>query len=824
MRIIPFIISVVITVGFVFLFNTRLSIKNDKTPRLGNFFSPQTGFWRNAEPADYNFSINLKTTLLKDKVDVYLDERLVPHVFAQNEHDAYFVQGYLHARFRLWQMEFQTYAAAGRLAELIGAKKGDYSILDNRDRYFRRLGMTWAAENSCKAMEANPDTKAVMDAYTDGINYYIENLKPVNYPIEYKLLDYAPEKWSNYKTALFLKYMSYDLAGYEEDFERTNAKKFLSADEYEKAYPYGRDSLDPVIPKGSMFDKPNITLKVPVNADSLYFNYYDSLKAQPQKPDAFNGSNNWAVAGSKTASGKPILCGDPHLGLNLPSLWFEMQIRTPQWNVYGVSFPGAPAIPIGFNDSIAWSETNAMRDVRDYYEIKFKDKTQNEYWFNGEWRKTEWRIERIKVSGESDYIDSIPMTVFGPVMYEKRFPNQAESSGQQQKSYAVRWKAHDPSNEGWTFIKMARAKNYNDYLDAIKTFECPGQNFVFASKNGDIAIWDQGAFPAKWRRQGDFIMPGTDSSYMWHGVIPINENPHMMNPARGFVSSANQLPTDTTYPYYLGGSYDLYRGIEINKKLSVLSAITPKDMQLLQTDNYNIMAATIVPVLLRNMSDSNMNDKEKQYADIIKKWNYRYDAFEEAPVIFDNWMNYFTNMIWGDDITQRSKFATVLPQISVLVEAVIKDSNFQFIDDRNTTSKETLRDVVWQSFRRAALDLDSMHNIYGNLSYGKIKGTEIMHLMRLLPFSKIGLNVGGGRNIINATQKNHGPSWRMVVHLDSVTDAYGVYPGGQSGNPGSKFYDTFIDAWAENKYYPLWVMNKNDITDQRIKWKISFSN
>ncbi len=821
MRLLKFLISIAITIGLIFMLNHRWTIGGNRTPRLGSFLSPQTGFWQNAEDTSAGYSINLKTPLLEDKVNVYLDDRLVPHVFAQNEHDVYFVQGYLHAKFRLWQMEFQTYAAAGRLAELVGHKKGDYDIVEQRDRQFRRLGMGWAAENSVKAMEANPDTKAVMDAYTSGVNFYIDGLRPQDYPVEYKLLNYAPEPWSNLKTALFLKYMSYDLAGYEDDFEHNNILGSFTKKQFEQAYPYGNDSLIPIIPRDTPFAKPAIALHIPESADSLYFTYKQDSILPRDKPNPANGSNNWAVAGSKTASGRPILCGDPHLGLNLPSLWFEMQLHTPQWNAYGASFPGAAAIAIGFNDSIAWSETNAMRDVLDYYEITFRDRNQTEYLFNGQWMKTDWRVDTIKISGEPDMIDSIAMTVIGPVMYDHRYGNLSNNG----KAYAARWKAHDPSNEGWTFVKLVRAKNYNDYLDAIKTFECPGQNFVFAAKNGDIAMWNQGAFPARWRRQGDFVMPGYDSSYMWQGIIPQAENPHEQNPVRGFVSSANQLPVDTTYPYYLAGGFDLYRGITISKMLRGMTGITPQRMKQMQTDDYNALAGTAVPFLKKHLYDSLLNDTGKKYADALRTWNYHNEASSIAPAVFVLLMNNLNKAVWNDELAAAGSLRVATPSQADLIEALLRDSAFLFVDDVRTVQRETINDIVQAAFTQTANQLDSIYQKNtGNITWGKINDGQVNHLLRIAPFSQLDLNVGGGSNVINATHGSHGPSWRMVVHLTDKTEAYGVYPGGQNGNPGSPFYNNFISTWAAGKYYPLWVMTDAEVASPRVKWKMSFSN
>ncbi|MEO5648142.1 MAG: penicillin acylase family protein, partial [Chitinophagaceae bacterium] len=348
MRLIAFIIFAAITVGLVLLLNTKIVAPIP----LGAILSPQHGLWQNAEAVDADISENLSFAGLKGKVDVYFDDRLVPHIIAEKDEDVYFVQGYIHAKFRLWQMEFQTHAAAGRVSELLG----DTAL--NFDRQKRRLGMVYAAENSLQEMEKDPETKAICDAYTAGINNYIVGLTEASLPVEYKLLGYKPEKWSNLKTALFLKYMALDLAGYETDFEMTNAKSVFSMSDIVKLYPLLNDSLDPMVPRGTVYALPLLNIMPPATTDSLYLVPLDSVSIKADKPDPANGSNNWAVAGSKTRSGSPILANDPHLGLNLPSLWYELQMSTPTFNAYGVSFPGAPGVIIGFNDSCAFGFTN----------------------------------------------------------------------------------------------------------------------------------------------------------------------------------------------------------------------------------------------------------------------------------------------------------------------------------------------------------------------------------------------------------------------------------------------------------------------------------
>src|SRR6187399_2251898 len=248
MKIGPFLIATVITTGLVY----GLSKKWGSVPPIGKFLSPQFGVWQNAEPAENDFGAELKFASLKGKAEIYFDNRLVPHVFTENDEDAYFVQGYLHAKFRLWQMEFQAKAAAGRLSEILGAGK-DTAIL-NFDRNMRRLGMVYAAKRSVEESERDPESKSACDAYTAGVNAYIENLKESELPLEYKLLDYKPEKWDNLKIALFLKQMSRTLAGQVDDLELTNEKGVIPFSEFKILYPQVPDSLIPIVPAGTKFD------------------------------------------------------------------------------------------------------------------------------------------------------------------------------------------------------------------------------------------------------------------------------------------------------------------------------------------------------------------------------------------------------------------------------------------------------------------------------------------------------------------------------------------------------------------------------------------
>jgi penicillin amidase len=812
MRIISFLASTILTITLIVILNTSLKIGKNKTPRFGMFFSPQHGFWKNAEPTDVDFNETLKSAGLRGNVEVYFDDRLIPHVYADNENDVYFVQGYLHAKFRLWQMEFQTHVAAGRLSEIMG----DGEAFLSKDRFFRRLGMVSIAEQSLKANQQSPTIQNELNAYTKGVNAYIESLKASDYPLEYKLLDYQPEKWTNLKTQLLLKFMAFDLAGYDADFEMTNAKSIFSAADLEKLYPTVQDSLAPIIPEGPT-GTPSIILKEPANLKSIGNDTVSTINVNVIQPDKYNGSNNWAVSGKKTKSGAPILCNDPHLSLTLPSLWYEMQISTPSFSSYGASIPGSPSIIIGFNDHCAWGVTNASRDVKDYYEIKFRDTTMKEYWFNSKWKKSSFRYETIKIKGKSDKIEKIAITALGPVMYDKAYPNILKNG----KYYALRWMAQDAGNEVLTFNKLNHARNYSDYLNALSTYGCPGQNFVFASKNGDIAIKQQGNFPAKWNRQGDFLMLGIDSSYAWQGYIPFTENPGVHNPDKGFVSSANQLALKNS-PYYLAGRPHIYRGITINRMLSNMSGISVTDMQQMQVSNYDEFADEARPLLIRNLNVKNFNSTELAYLNSLKAWKLNNNYNEEGPTILDKWWRNLKNDVFNDEFS-RTSLPFKLPDNSALLEQLLKDSTFKFVDNINTPKRESLRDIVSSSFKKACKDLDTAKQ-EGYLPWGKYKNTEAKHILNIPAFSRLSLPIGGGQNCINAATKTNGPGWRMIVELTANTNAYGVYAGGQSGNPGSSYYDSFIDKWVSGKYYKLIFLKKNQTTNNKqLKWKMIFS-
>jgi penicillin amidase len=430
------------------------------------------------------------------------------------------------------------------------------------------------------------------------------------------------------------------------------------------------------------------------------------------------------------------------------------------------------------------------------------------------------RVEVIKVKDSADVIENISMSHYGPVMFDAYYQNP-QSNG---KNLAVKWTALNASTGVETFYQLNRAKNIDDYSKAIQLWKCPGQNFVVATKTGDIAIKQQGDFVARWDRQGDFIMPGEDSSYDWQGIIPFEENPMILNPERGFVSSANQKSTDASYPYYLGtaSSFPLYRGISVNQQLTGRSQLTAQDMQALQTNNYNVFAQQARPALMKFVELNKLSQEAQRMVGTMTQWNLYNDPSEKGSTIFKLIWDSVENAVWGDELA-GSLIPLTEPESFVLLEQMNRDSNFRVADDIRTKDKiESLKDQVLLGIEKATVKCIELEK-ENKLSWEAFKATRVLHLTKIPVLSRLNLPIGGGVNIINATGENHGPSWRMVVHLTDEIEAYGLYPGGQSGNPGSPYYDSFVDYWAAGKYYRLLFLPKEKLKQhERTKWHIQF--
>ena len=809
-------IKALLSVAFAIFLVYALSRPWGVVPALGPFISPFTGFWQNGEvPFSEHFGDReLELDSLREGMTIRFDDVGVPHIFAQNNYDLYYAQGYVTAKDRLWQMDLQTRAAAGRLSEVLGSRTVEM------DRRARRMGMGYGAEVNLKTTMSDPVSREALLGYTAGINAYIDQLSAKNVPIEYKLLGYEPEPWTPIKCMYMLEQMTLTLAGRADDLAMSNLLKSLGQGTVNDLFPdYPLLNPTPIIPAGTPW---NFT-PLPIPGTSPRNAASDSSGAENEMMPAIPssepnveglGSNNWAISAAKSATGYPILSNDPHLELTLPSIWYQVQLHTPDMNVYGVSLPGIPGVVIGFNQNVAWGVTNVDADVLDLYKIKFRDSSHAEYWYNDAWHKTRKRLEMISVKGTSDSIrENVIYTHHGPVI------NYEGEKGYTGPTLAAKWIGHEPGNGFRTFYELNIARNYDDYRKALTYYVGPAQNFVFADNSKNIAITVNGKFPLKRKEQGKFLLDGSDPADDWRGWIPMAQNPTVKNPPRGYVSSANQSSTDPSYPYYLNWRFaPPERAIRINERLEQMTQATADSFRVLQNDNFSVLARTILPTLLEYLRVAPLGPGQKVAYQTLTEWNMVNSADAIAPSIFEEWVVTLGSAIWKDEFYSDS-LAFRYPTRDRTEYLILKQPDARWFDNIKTPAKETISDIVQQSFKVA---LDSLTARHGPMSptwqWADVKDTEIVHLSRALkPFNSTPVRNGGGSSVVNATTHHHGPSWRMVVELGPEPKAYGLYPGGQSGNPASPLYMNMLAKWEKGELNELLYLKSSEEENARLQ-------
>ena len=768
-------------------------------PPPGKFFSPFVGFWQQAESRAHRPPEKLLIPTLEDTVLVVWDDRWVPHIYARNDRDLYRAQGYIQAYLRLWQMELQTDVAAGRLSRFLGERTLEL------DRSMRRLGMVYAAERSFALIQQDSLTRTILEAFAEGVNAYITTLSYKDLPLEYKLFDYWPEKWTPFKSTLLVKYMAYDLSVRAPD-------KYLTR----LLGQYGKGVIDTLYPDQALFGATTILtgpayegppIELPPQPKSYFSEAYerDSAAFSMESDPEWLGSNNWALSGKRTATGYPLLANDPHLTLTLPSIWLEMHLESPSVSVYGVTLMGAPGVIIGYNQAIAWGVTNVGPDAWDYYHLRYADEKGESFWYNGQKMPLHPRPETLYVRRSWGKVEAIVDTVWyspwGPVVHRRldRIPRPLFGKAREVPiDAAMRWIAYEPSNEALTFYYLNRAASLQDYKKALSFFGSPAQNFVYADTAGHIAVWARGYYPLRWREQGKFVLDAEVPEHHWRDWLPMEANPHMIDPPEGFVRSANTQPAGPEYPYYLGWYFALPgRAARIAERLATMQKATVDSMRLLQLDTWGYIPACALPVML-----SYLRSKNSRYLDSLQAWDYHYRGHQIAPTLFEWWWAAFHRRLWDEVPARLPEWDVSLAVLlaSAKADSLKKTSPYQrWIDDSRTPQVETLQDLLEQSFmeveERVSGSPDSL------LVWWRVRGNHLRHLGRIPGLGGDTLRADGNGQVVNAIGSSAGPSWRMVVDLKPPVQGYGIYPGGQSGNPGSYQFDAWVKDYEAGKLY-----------------------
>ncbi|HYN87161.1 MAG TPA: penicillin acylase family protein, partial [Ardenticatenaceae bacterium] len=519
---------------------------------------------------------SIRVAGLQAPVEVLRDEWGVPHIYAQNEHDLFFAQGYVHAQDRLWQMDLQRRIGMARLSEIFGEDGLE------TDRFLRTIGTNRAARADVANLD--PQSLAILEAYAAGVNAFLESHRS-NLPIEFRILRYSPELWQPADTAAWAKMMQWSLSSNWED-ELFRARLVAELGEPQAAdlmalYPEGAPLI---LPEGvdtySRLGAPRVAAARMLG--DLGFGSGDSL-----------GSNNWVVSGAKSTTGRPILANDPHLGIRMPSIWYEIGLHAPGLNAVGASLPGIPALVIGHNDHIAWGMTTLQVDVQDLYIERLNPDNPAEYEVDGRFEPFDIVREEIHVSGRAEpEILEVRVGRHGPLI------NDVLEGAE--RPTAFRWLAvAEPSTLLATIGPLIRASTWEEFTAALETWDAPGQNFVYADDQGNIGYYGAARVPIRAQGTGDVPAPGWDGSHDWEGFIPFEEMPHAFNPPEGFIATANNKPVPDDYPFHLGSAWAApYRQQRIVTLLTAKDKLSLEDMRAIQADIVSLPARTLVPALL----------------------------------------------------------------------------------------------------------------------------------------------------------------------------------------------------------------------------------
>src|SRR6202521_4335464 len=768
-------------------------------PALGPAFNPSTGAWTMAADAVGVGNQTLHLAGLQQQVRITIERDGTAHVVANTDHDLFLAVGYLHARFRLFQMDLLRRTGEGRLSEVVGK-----AALDN-DRFELQLGLLRTAQ--LEWAQSSAVSKMALTAYSQGVNDRIDEAERLHQlPAMFTLLGYQPRPWTPIDTAIVKGDMTQTLNFTDTPLVMALLDKSLGADLTSKWFP-----VLPPNPQSPYDPGPYPTAKAPapvasmatLTADQATSDWalYQRLASLPPGEIATGGaSNNWAVAGSRSASGGALLAGDPHLHLTLPWVWFQPTLASPGSPVSGVSIPGTPVVLIGHNQHIAWSLTDAQNQQTFFYWEQEDASHPNQYFWKGAWQQYQTVSYDIPVQGgPTDHL-TVKLSKHGPVISQRGLTT------------SVWWAGNIPSNDFEVLLAIDQASDWQSFRNALRGWYSPTHNFVYADDKGNIGLISAGYYPQV-AGSGQWLpMLGTGDQDVY-GTIPFDAIPQVYNPPGGIVWSATQRQVGDTYPYYIGTASNFfdpgYRANEIHRVLSQDKKFTAADMAALQTDTRDYLASEIVPILLKSLPSSPAKD-------LLASWDYRMETSSAAATIWWNfWQTYLAQSFdpWWTakniavDRSEQSEglaqeklnnaLGQYLEAVTLRGETVCPPASGCASLDQATVFHNALTTTVTNLTKQLGSDPSTW-------TWGRVHQRELVNL------SVKGLSYGpvpdrGDANTPLAARdflSTHGPSWRMVVDWGAGT-FQGIYPGGQSENPASAWYANRVGTWFNGQYAPM---------------------
>lgn len=717
---------------------------------------------------------------LQGRVTVYRDPYGIPHIRAyKSDADAYFALGYLHAQDRLWQMIFQKHVARGTLSELFGKKT------IKQDEYLRTWGFYRAAKQAWRSL--NPATQKMISAYTAGVNAFI---RQKNYPLQFSLIHYQPKPWTNIDSIVWQKLLAWDL----QNSWKEKIKNYILLQKYDL---YGINYFRPPYPKNaptilsaadlkqSGLTLQKIAAQKPVRhllADLSSLRNQVSFSNKIQKSLGFEdapgkGSNNWVVSGKMTKSGKPLLANDPHLSLQAPALWYLAELKAPGFHVYGATIPGLPGVILGHNDHIAWAVTNGDPDTQELYVLPKHAKLKVLH-------------ETIHVKGARAVHFPVYISQYGPVI--SSVDPHAKHFG---LKLAIKWPALMPGDTTLqAFEMLSYAKNWKGFVNAMRYFVAPTQNFLYADTAGNIGYYYPGKIPL--RDGWDSAVPvPADQAHQWMGYIPFKNLPHVYNPPEGYIISANNKPVPDSYPYRLNFRWKTvpYRAERIKQLLLHHGKLTEKSFESMQLDTKSLFWEDIKPVLLRVIP----LDKESRIAkSLLQSWHGEMARDSVQATIFEYWVKQLAVLIpkeiqfggrWLEPLYLKRILA--LPQKQAFLGQSLSRAMAALVKSQGQAEKN------WQWG-------NVHHAVFNELGVGKAKSVAWIW-RRSIPSPGGDYTIDVGTFDPATWAQIVGPSYRDIIDLGDLQNSEYMQTLGQSGSPISDNYSDMMPMWRNGRYIKM---------------------
>lgn len=713
---------------------------------------------------------------LNAEVKIVRDPWGIPHVFAQNERDLFFAWGYVHAQDRLWQMDFHRRVGFGRLSEVFGKE-----VL-TKDKIIRNFGLKKAVLEDYKQLSA--ELRDLLHAYARGVNAWLDSRK-FNWPPEFLLLRYRPEPWRLLDSLIIKEVMALFMC-LEYQHEVFRAKLIESFGAQKALQVLEKEVLAPAHEIGEL---------------SL-----SELLSLPGAP----GSNDWVLAGDRTESKKPLLANDPHLGISLPSIFYEIHLSCPTLDVIGVSIPGIPVVIIGHNDTIAWGLTYSTADAQDLY-IEKLNASKDMYFDRGEWKFLLREEQKVRVRGKKT-----PETM--EVLWTERGPLISPLIIESQKPISLNWTIYEGGRTFESFYRLNKAQDWDEFKAAVSLFDAPSHNIIYADKHGNIGYHLCGRIPLRPPRAALFPYPGWVEDGQWQGFLEEEKKPSLFNPSDGFIVTANNKVIPDEFPHYVSIDWDApFRAERISELILEEESHTIESQKKIQNDILSRKAELIFPLLEGMEGESGVIEKAVRH---LRGWD-REMSSSEGAALFGVFMNILHEEIFQDELGEDFKrFDLLFRRKKAGLLRILSNPRSPWFDNIKTSAVETREDIIKASLEKSYQWLEMAYGSPENWNWMELYSITFQHVLGRSPFLRFFNHgpyaVDGRYFTVKASYSpdyyrvTFGPAYRQIIDLSDFGNSVSVITSGESGHFLSRFYDDQIPLWLEEQYHPM-LFNSEEI-------------